>query len=144
MFGAAATGAPCAAASSTPAPRSRLGRRLSGRGGFLSHSSNLHQGPTPGGRASIERLGFKFADVRVLLISHAHWDHDAGSAAIVAATHARYMVMGGDVSVVESGGRTDVQYGDSAAFRYPPARVDRVLRSLKCDIFLGAHGGYFD
>src|SRR6266550_3879201 len=31
-------------------------------------------------RASVEKLGFKFADIRVLLISHAHWDHDGGSA----------------------------------------------------------------
>src|SRR5439155_19725151 len=29
---------------------------------------------------SIAKLGFKVSDVKVLLISHAHWDHDAGSA----------------------------------------------------------------
>ena len=29
-------------------------------------------------RASVEKLGFKFSDIKVLLISHAHWDHDAG------------------------------------------------------------------
>lgn len=28
---------------------------------------------------SIEKLGFKFHDTKILLISHAHWDHDAGS-----------------------------------------------------------------
>ena len=32
--------------------------------------------------ASIEKLGFKFKDTKILLISHAHWDHDAGSAMI--------------------------------------------------------------
>src|ERR1035438_2669827 len=26
--------------------------------------------------ASIEKLGFKFQDTKILLISHAHWDHD--------------------------------------------------------------------
>ena len=31
-------------------------------------------------RASVEKLGFKFSDIKILLISHAHWDHDAGSA----------------------------------------------------------------
>ena len=31
-------------------------------------------------KASIEKLGFKFSDTKILLISHAHWDHDAGSA----------------------------------------------------------------
>src|SRR5262249_52746975 len=30
---------------------------------------------------SVAKLGFKFTDIKVLLISHAHWDHDAGSAA---------------------------------------------------------------
>ena len=78
-------------------------------------------------RASVERLGFNFADLRVLLISHAHWDHDAGSAAIKRLTGATYMVVDGDVSVVESGGQTDFQYGSDATMRYPPTRVDRVL-----------------
>ena len=32
-------------------------------------------------KASVEQLGLKFGDVKILLISHAHWDHDAGSAA---------------------------------------------------------------
>src|ERR1700720_2239486 len=63
-------------------------------------------------RASVEKLGFKFTDIRILLISHAHWDHDGGSAAIKALTGATYMVMYGDVSVVESGGKTDFQYGN--------------------------------
>ena len=31
-------------------------------------------------RSSVEKLGFKFGDIKILLISHAHWDHDAGSA----------------------------------------------------------------
>lgn len=39
--------------------------------------------------ASIEKLGFKFKDTKILLISHAHWDHDAGSAKIKQMTGAR-------------------------------------------------------
>src|SRR5882672_12884165 len=31
-------------------------------------------------RGSVEKLGFKFTDIKILLISHAHWDHDAASA----------------------------------------------------------------
>jgi metallo-beta-lactamase class B len=77
--------------------------------------------------ASIEKLGFKFKDTRVLLISHAHWDHDAGSAKIKAMTAASYMVMDADVPVVESGGKTDFQYGNNASFLYPPTKFDRVL-----------------
>ena len=78
-------------------------------------------------RDSIEKLGFKFSDVRILLISHAHWDHDAGSAAIKRLTGAQYMVMDADVPVVESGGKSDFNYGKDASTLYAPTKVDRVL-----------------
>lgn len=78
-------------------------------------------------KASVERLGFKFSDVKILLISHAHWDHDAGSAAVKAATGATYMVMDADVPVVESGGKADFHYGSDPSQLYPAVKVDRVL-----------------
>ena len=78
-------------------------------------------------RTSVEKLGFKFNDIRILLISHAHWDHDGGSAEIKTLTGATYMVMDADVPVVESGGKTDFQYGNASASLYPPTRVDRAL-----------------
>lgn len=78
-------------------------------------------------QASVEKLGFKFSDIKFLLISHAHWDHNAGSAAIKTLTGAKYLVMDADVSVVESGGKTDFQYGNSQASQYPPTKVDRIL-----------------
>ena len=74
-------------------------------------------------RESVEKLGFKFSDVKILLISHAHWDHCAGSARIKEMTGAKYMVMDADVAVVEGGGLSDFQYKS----RYPAAKVDRVL-----------------
>src|SRR5579871_3421067 len=74
-------------------------------------------------QASIEKLGFKFSDTKILLISHAHWDHDAGSAMIKEATGATYMVMDRDVPVVESGGKDDFQYGNRAEFLYPATKV---------------------
>ena len=77
-------------------------------------------------QASIEKLGFKFKDTKILLISHAHWDHDAGSAKIKQLTGAAYMVMDADVPVVESGGKADFQY-NWPEFLYPPTKVDRVL-----------------
>jgi len=78
-------------------------------------------------RASVEKLGFKFSDIKMLLISHAHWDHNAASATIKKLTGAQYMVMDADVANVESGGKTDFQYGGDADNRYPPTKVDRVL-----------------
>ena len=78
-------------------------------------------------RKSVEQLGFHFSDIKILLISHAHYDHCAGSALIKELTHAQYMVMDADVPVVESGGKDDFQYGHRSEMLYPPAKVDRVL-----------------
>jgi len=78
-------------------------------------------------RRSVESLGFKFSDIKILLISHAHYDHCAGSATIKQLTGAKYMVMEGDVDVVESGGKSDFQYGNDPTQLYPATKVDRVL-----------------
>jgi metallo-beta-lactamase class B len=78
-------------------------------------------------RASVKALGLRFKDVKILLISHAHFDHCAGSAAIVKLTGARYMVMDSDVAVVQTGGEADFQYGSDSGSRYPAASVNHVL-----------------
>ena len=87
-------------------------------------------------RDNIGKLGFKYGDTKILLISPAHFDHDAGSAAIIKQTGAKYMVMDGDVPVVESGGKADIQYGSQAGDLYPPAKVDRVLHDAS-EVTLG-------
>ena len=94
--------------------------------GHILINSNL-EANVPMIRSSIESLGFKFSDVKVLLISHAHYDHCAGSDMIKRLTGAKYMVMKEDVDVVESGGKNDFQYGNDPTFLYPPTKVDRVL-----------------
>jgi metallo-beta-lactamase class B len=92
--------------------------------GDILINSNLTSSP-PQIRHSVEQLGFKWSDIKILLISHAHFDHAAGSAQILRETHAKYMVMDGDVPVVESGGAKDFAYGPKP--QYPPAHVDRIL-----------------
>jgi len=91
--------------------------------GDILINSNIVTSP-PQIRKSVEQLGFHWTDVKILLISHAHRDHDSGSAQILRETGAKYMVMDGDVAVVESGGAKDFAYPES---RYPAAHVDRVL-----------------
>lgn len=84
---------------------------------------------------SVEKLGFSLKDTKILLISQAHFDHDAGNAKVKELTGAKYMVMDEDVPVVESGGKADFYYNDSsdlpadqrALIHYPVAKVDRVL-----------------
>jgi metallo-beta-lactamase class B len=76
---------------------------------------------------SVEKLGYRFSDIKILLISHAHYDHDAGAARIKQSTGAKYMVMDADVPVVESGGEKDFFYNHTPGMLYPATRVDRVL-----------------
>lgn len=67
--------------------------------------------------ASVEKLGFKVADIKIVLGSHAHGDHMEGDAAIKAATNAQVMAMQEDVPALERmkpGGK--------------PHPIDRVLR----------------
>jgi metallo-beta-lactamase class B len=91
--------------------------------GDILINSNLKSSP-PLIAESIALLGFHLRDIKILLISHAHFDHDAGSAELLRLTGARYMVMDADVPVVESGGAKDFAYPDD---HYPPAHVDRIL-----------------
>lgn len=95
------------------------------RGNILINS-NLVSSP-PQIRKAIETLGFKFSDTKILLISHAHYDHCAGSAEIKRLTGAKYEVMLQDVPVVQSGGHNDFNYATDKSMWFPPTKVDRVL-----------------
>ena len=67
-------------------------------------------------RKAIEDLGFKYADTKIVLISHAHGDHDAATGLIKRQTGAQLMVM-----------EQDVPEEESTARGRPGAHVDRVL-----------------
>ncbi|HEY7391508.1 MAG TPA: subclass B3 metallo-beta-lactamase [Bryobacteraceae bacterium] len=77
--------------------------------------------------ASVQQLGFRFSDIKILLVSHAHWDHNAGSALVKQKTRAKYLVMEQDVAVTEDGGKSDFFYGNSPGSLYPATKVDRIL-----------------
>jgi len=68
-------------------------------------------------KMSIESLGFKYGDTKIILASHAHGDHDAAVGLIKKDTGARLMIMDADVPETES-----TRQGR------PGAKVDRVLR----------------
>lgn len=73
---------------------------------------------------SIEKLGFKLSDVKIILGSHAHLDHQGGSAWMKAhAPGARLMIMEGDAETVEKGSPGVEGIGRGM----PPVKVDRVL-----------------
>ena len=91
--------------------------------GNILINANLESSP-PLIRHSVQQLGFKWADTKILLSSQAHYDHAAGAAEVVKETHAKHMVMDGDVDVIRSGGATDY---DHTLDHFAPAPVDRVL-----------------
>lgn len=94
--------------------------------GHILINSNLATS-VPQIKKSVEQLGFRFSDIKILLISHAHIDHCAGSALLKQLTGAKYMVMDADVRSIEDGGKSDFQYAKSKDMLFPPAKVDRIL-----------------
>src|ERR1700691_1550727 len=78
-------------------------------------------------RASVEKLGYRWTDIKILLNSQAHDDHMAIAAEVIRETHAKNMVMDGDVSVVETGARTDFLSPSPNIPTYAAVHVDRVL-----------------
>jgi metallo-beta-lactamase class B len=75
---------------------------------------------------NIEKLGFHLLDVRILLNTHAHFDHAGGLAALKAATNATLMVSEQDAPLFTNGGKGDPQFGDK--YPFPAVRPNQLLR----------------
>lgn len=174
--------------------------------GNILINSNFKQ-DVPALKKSIQQLGFSYGDTKILLISHAHGDHDEALGVLQKETGAKVVVMAPDVAEVQStapgrpGAHVDrvlhdgdtVELGGSKLVarltpghtkgcttwtiavqdggralnavivgspnvnpgyilvgnkNYPGIADDyvktfAVLKSLPCDLFLGAHGAYF-
>jgi metallo-beta-lactamase class B len=77
-------------------------------------------------RQNIAQLGFKLADIKILINSHAHYDHAGGLAELKELTGAKLMATEADAELLARGGKDDFQWGDKYA--YKPVKADRVLR----------------
>jgi metallo-beta-lactamase class B len=75
-------------------------------------------------RASVERLGLRLSDIRILLTGHAHFDHVGGHADLKSLTGAQVMVMDADRDALASG----VDHSALGGAGWKPVAVDRVLR----------------
>jgi metallo-beta-lactamase class B len=75
--------------------------------------------------ANIRKLGFKLEDVKVLLNSHAHFDHAGGLAELKARTGAKFAASERDAPLLARGGKGDFRFGDMQPF--PPIQADRIL-----------------
>ncbi|MBN8728242.1 MAG: subclass B3 metallo-beta-lactamase [Xanthomonadales bacterium] len=78
-------------------------------------------------RANIESLGFRMDDVRMILNSHAHFDHAGGIAELQRASGATVAASGPSAAVLEKGtsGADDPQHG--VLLDYAPVKKVRVL-----------------
>ena len=76
-------------------------------------------------RENVKRLGFKLEDVRLLINSHAHYDHAGGLAELKALTGAKLCASEADAAQLASGGKGDFRWGDTFAF--PAVQADRIL-----------------
>ena len=75
---------------------------------------------------NIEALGFRIRDVRLLLNSHAHFDHSGGLAQLKRDSGATLAASEGDRESLETG--TYLGSEDVAALNAPPVKVDQVIR----------------
>ncbi len=78
-------------------------------------------------RKSIETLGFKFSDIKILLTTQGHYDHVAGMAEIRKLTGAKMIVQKADSSVLADGGNSDFIFGGKGPM-FPPVTVDKTFR----------------
>lgn len=77
-------------------------------------------------RGNIEKLGFRFSDIKILLNTQAHYDHLGAMAAIKEKTGAQLMVEEQDKEVCETGGSADYELAHlGQSFR--PVTPDRLL-----------------
>jgi len=76
-------------------------------GGFVETAPQIER--------NIQTLGFKLADVKILLNSHAHLDHAGGISELRRLTGAQFVAMDGDVPALTAG------------TAYPAAAPDRVI-----------------
>jgi metallo-beta-lactamase class B len=75
---------------------------------------------------NLATLGFRIGDVKILLNSHAHFDHAGGLAELAAKSGALVVASEGDAAQLEAGGKGDFAWGDDATF--PPVTVGRRVR----------------
>jgi metallo-beta-lactamase class B len=79
---------------------------------------------TPVITSNVEKLGFKVRDIKIMLSSHAHFDHIGGHAAMKKLTGARIMAIKQDADALEAG-KDLSPLGDEG---WMPVKVDRVLK----------------
>lgn len=74
---------------------------------------------------NIATLGFKVSNIKIMLNSHAHYDHAAGLAALKHDSGATLYASAADAPILESG---KISFGPTASDPFPPVKVDRIVK----------------
>lgn len=77
---------------------------------------------------SIDKLGVKPNDIKVILSSHAHIDHVGGLALMKRLTGACVVASREDAKIMASGGEDDYSPFPKDLMRYPPVQADRIVK----------------
>jgi metallo-beta-lactamase class B len=76
-------------------------------------------------RQSIEQLGFKLSDIKIILNTHAHTDHVGGHARLKEWTGARVLTSRADAPVIADGGRSD--FRSDGREQWTPIAADGIV-----------------
>src|SRR3984957_9746993 len=74
--------------------------------------------------SNVKKLGFKVEDIKIMISSHAHWDHVQGHAAMKKSTGAQVVALGGDAAALEAG-------QDNSAGGFPGIIHRHVARAIQ-------------
>jgi metallo-beta-lactamase class B len=88
-------------------------------------------------RSNIESLGFKVSDIKILMATHAHWDHVAGMAEMKRITGARLLATQADAVLLEDGGASDFRWGGDPGAAFAPVKVDQKIKDGEIVLFGG-------
>lgn len=80
----------------------------------------------PAIRKNMERLGFMYSDLKILLTTQAHFDHVAGMAEVRRNTGAKMLVHESDAQVLKDGGKSDFLFGGTSN-TFEPVVVDGIF-----------------
>ncbi|MCY1662712.1 subclass B3 metallo-beta-lactamase [Chryseobacterium sp. SL1] len=76
---------------------------------------------------NIKKLGFKYLDTKILLLTQAHYDHLGAMADIKKETGAKLYVDEADADVLKSGGESDYELGKYGV-TFKPVKPDYILK----------------
>lgn len=79
-------------------------------------------------KANIEKLGFKYKDIKILTLTQAHFDHMGAMAEIKAETGAKLYVDEAELAELKSGGKSDYEMGKYGV-TFKPLTPDFLLKN---------------